>query len=112
MPLVLSLSGTTARTRSPVLKPLTCFCRRRYPRGKPCLLPFLRLAAVTVQCQVRDATGPASATGPDMIELKRGVAFSAVDALVRIFEQEIGSYFPPKKLPMLVLDASDLGVLE
>ena len=95
--------------------PERCLCLHlhfRVPPFRRRLRPFLPIAVVTGQCQVRDATGPASATGPDMIELKRGVAFSAVDALVRIFEQEIGSYFPPKKLPMLVLDASDLGVLE
>ena len=60
MPLVLSLSGTTARTRSPVLKPLTCFWRRRYPRGKPVLLQFVRQCSprpVAVIATERNAPG-------------------------------------------------------
>src|SRR6266496_1076030 len=47
VPAVLSLAGTTARTRSPVLKPHTCFRRILYPRGD---LSFVQLVR---QCSPR-----------------------------------------------------------
>src|SRR5258708_23113371 len=42
MPAVLNVAGTTARTRSPVFKPRTYFCRILYPRGNPSFVQLVR----------------------------------------------------------------------
>jgi hypothetical protein len=43
MPCAANPSGTTARTRSPVLIPRICFLRIQYPTGKPESSTLLRL---------------------------------------------------------------------
>src|SRR5207244_1066461 len=76
------------------------------------LVPFGRVADVASQRQVADAIGTAPRARSDVIDLERNLRLAAVRTPVRVLEQQVGPHLPTGKLPVLVLDALDLGVLK
>jgi len=84
----------------------------RMPPFGGCLIPFLLIAAVTGQRQIRDTVGPATAAGPDMVYFKGRLPLPTIGASVLILEQQIGSHLPPGQFAVLVFHPLDFRVLE